>query len=216
MSSEARWSPAPELVVTDPAAVDILWHPNKRIHLKPFLGRSCDLAGASEELGVKKTAMSYWINRLVDAGLIRIERMEKRGRHTLSFYRCIADRLRVALEHAPLESYDEVVAEFGRRWNGEAREAIARSIARQAPWLELCFRPHGSAGPFASILPREGCEPPPDDFIYYWARLWLTEEEQQSLHRELNALYDKYAALSDKSCKTVPALLHLVHARETR
>jgi len=208
-----RWTPAADWLVTDPAAVDILWHPNKRIHLKPFLGRSTDLAGASAELGVKKTAMSYWINRLVDVGLIRVERTEKRGRHTLTFYRCIADRLRVALKDAPMESYEAVFADFSARWKSTAEQALAGALAKQAPQLELCFAPHGNGGPFTTILPREGEEPPPDDFLYYWARLWLTPEEQASLAAELDALYDKYGALSDKSTKKAPALVHLMHVR---
>ena len=49
-----------------------------------------------------------------------------------------------------------------------------------------------------------------------WARLWLNDEEADSLARELNALYDRYAALSDRKNKTVPALLHLVQVREGR
>ena len=52
-----RWTPAADWLVTEAQAVEILWHPNKRIHLKPFLGRSNDLASASAELGIKKTAM---------------------------------------------------------------------------------------------------------------------------------------------------------------
>jgi DNA-binding MarR family transcriptional regulator len=208
-----RWTPMADWLVTDADAAQILWHPNKRIHLKPFLGRSNDLAGASAELGIKKTAMSYWINRLVDAGLIRVDRTEKRGRHVLTFYRCIADRLRVALKDAPMESYEAVFEDFSTRWKATADQALARSLAQQAANLELCFQPHGNGGPFTTILPREGVEQPPDDFIYYWARLWLTGEEQASLAAELNALYDKYGALSDKTRKTTPALVHLMHVR---
>jgi DNA-binding MarR family transcriptional regulator len=209
-----RWKPAADWLVTEPEAVEILWHPNKRIHLKPFLGRSNDLAGASAELGIKKTAMSYWINRLVEAGLIRAERTEKRGRHTLTFYRCVADRLRVPLLDAPLENFEEVFDDFSARFRASARQSLARSLARQAPNQELCFQPFGNGGPFASIMQPEGTEPPPDDFIFYWARLWLTAEEQAQLHSEMNALYDKYGALSDKKNKPVPTLMHLMQVRE--
>lgn len=212
----ASWTPAAELLVTEPAAVEILWNPHKRQHLKPFLARSNDLAGASAELGISKTAMSYWIARLSEVGLIRVERVEKRPRHRVAFHRCVADRLRVSLAQAPLESYEAVFADFSARWSGQATQAMARSLARQAPDLELCLSQQASAGLFTTILPREGCEPPPDDFIYYWARLWLNEDEADALARDLNALYDRYAALSDKKTKTVPALLHLLQVREGR
>lgn len=209
------WTPAEELVITDPAAVEILWHMDKRQHLKPFLGQSADLAGAAAQLGVGKTAMSYWIGRLNDAGLIRLTQVEKRGRHRVSHYRCVADKLRVSLAEAPLSSYEGLFTDFAQRWQAQALTAMAKSLAKQAPNLELCIANTGTAaGLFTTILPRPGRPMPPDDFIHYWARLWLTDDEANALHRELNELYDRYAALTDKTRKTVPVLMHLVHVRE--
>ncbi len=210
------WTPAADLLVTEPAAVEILWLPDKRLHLKPFLGRSADLAGAAAELGIAKPAMSYWIKRLSEAGLIRPERVEKRARHRVTFYRCVADRVRVSLEHAPMESYEAVFADFSQRWHGQALSAMSRSLVRQAPSLELCLAHTPSAGLFTTILPREGHAQPPDDFLYYWCRLWLTEAETEALARELNAVYDRYGALSDKANKPVSSLMHLIHVREPR
>lgn len=209
------WEPAADMEITDPAAVEILWHIEKRVHLQPFLGRSADLATAAEQLRVSKTAMSYWIGRLVDVGLIRLVRVEKRGRHRIRHYRCVADRVRVRLDEAPLSSYEGVLDDFTTRWQTQARAAMARSLAKQAPDLELCIANTGAAaGLFTTILPRPGRPAPPDDFIQYWARLWLTDDEANQLAGELNALYDRYAALSDKTSKTVPTLMQLTHVRE--
>ena len=210
------WVPAADLLVTHPAAVEILWLPDKRHYLKPFLGRSTDLAGASAELGMAKPAMSYWIKRLLEADLIRVERVEKRARHRVSFYRCVADRLRVSLEHAPMASYEAVFLDFSQRWQGQALAAMSRSLVKQAPQLELCLVPTATAGLSTTILPRDGHAPPPDDFLYYWSRLWLTEDETAALASELNALYDRYAALSDRTRKPVSSLMHLIHVREGR
>jgi len=210
-----EWTPAADLEITDPAAVEILWHVEKRLNLKPFFGRSADLASAAEQLGVSKTAMSYWIGRLLGVGLIRLVRVEKRGRHRIRHYRCVADRLRVNLNEAPLASYEGVLDDFTQRWHMQARAAMARSLAKQAPDLELCIANTGAAaGLSTTVLPRPGRPTPPDDFIQYWARLWLTEDETKQLANELNALYDRYAALSDKTSKTVPTLMQLTHVRE--
>ncbi|HEX5684816.1 MAG TPA: winged helix-turn-helix domain-containing protein [Ideonella sp.] len=211
------WTPAAEQVVSDRAAVEILWHVEKRLHLKPFIGQSADLASAAAQLGISKPAMSYWIGRLMDAGLIRLVRIEKRGRHSISHYRCVADRLRVSLEEAPLSSYEGVLDDFTQRWQAQARTAMARSLAKQAPDLELCIANTGAAaGLFTTILPKPGRPAPPDDFIQYWARLWLTDAEANQLADELNALYDRYAALSDKTSKTVPTLMQLTQVRESQ
>ncbi|MEK8029870.1 hypothetical protein AACH06_03470 [Ideonella sp. DXS29W] len=211
------WEPAAEMEVTDPAAVEILWHVEKRVHLQPFMGRTADLATAAGQLRISKTAMSYWMGRLSDVGLIRLVRVEKRGRHRIRHYRCVADRLRVSLLEAPLSSYEGVLDDFTQRWQIQARAAMARSLARQAPDLELCLSHTGAAaGMSSTILPRPGRQAPPDDFIQYWARLWLTDDEATRLADELNALYDRYAALSDKTTKTVPTLLQLSQVRETQ
>jgi len=213
VSNPTSWQAVEELVVTEPAAIEILWYPKKRIHLTPFLGHSTDLAGATSRLGIKKSAMSYWIDRLLAAGLIRVERVEKRTRHQVPYYRCVADRLRVALVDAPLESYEGVFDEFSQRWQGFAKSALARSLARQSKEVELIIAAGGASGISTTILPRAGAQPR-DDFIYYWARLWLSTEEQQSLERDLNALWDKYALLSDKEHKPQTVLIHLIKVPE--
>ena len=209
----ADWQAVPDLLVTDAAAIEVLWRPAKRLHLKPFLGKSADLAGAAAELGLHKPAMSYWIARLLEVGLIRRTHVERRLRHTVTFYRCVGDRLRVGLVDAPLESYEAVIDEFQRRWVGFARDALAQALARQAPHLELHLRATGASGLACDVLPRPGAVPH-DDFTFYWARLWLTPDENRRLQDELNALWDKYAALSNETGKPEQVLLHLLHAPE--
>ena len=209
-----EWMAAPEHLVVDPAAIEVLWHPAKRLHLKPFIGKCADLAAAAAELGIRKPAMSYWIDRLLEVGLIRQTHVEKRLRHRVPFYRCVADHLRVGLVDAPLASYDDVFDEFQRRWATHSRQALAEALARQAPHLELHIRPGGAAGLATSILPRPGAVPQ-DDFIYYWARLWLTADENRQLRDELDALWEKYAALSDESGKPEQVVMHLLQAPES-
>ena len=213
-SSEPSWNVQPELVVTDPAAIELLWHPDKRIHLKPFLGKPCDLAGAAQELAIKKTAMNYWIDRLLDVGLIRQTHVERRTRHRVPFYRCIADALRVGLAAVPIESIDDLLQDYQKRWRAFGNRALAECLARQAPHLEMRLHRSGSAGVLQTILPRADAQLH-DDFILYWSRLWLTREENIQLQAELNAIWDKYAALSNEQTKPEQVLMHLMHAPET-
>lgn len=210
----SEWAVLPELKVSDAAAVEVLWHAAKRRHLRPFLGRSAGLADAAALLGIKKTAMSYWINRLLDVGLIRPRGIAQRGRHRLPQYRCIADRLRVALADAPLQSYEGVFDDTAARWQPQARDALARALARQGPSLELTIEAAGPGGLTTTLLP--GAEPPSgtDDFVYYWGRLWLTAAERDRLREELDALWERYTALSDQARKPCATLLHLLGVPE--
>ena len=129
------WTAQPELTVTDPAAVAVLWHAAKRLHMRPFLGKSAGLAEAAASLGIKKTAMSYWIDRLLDLGLIRLSSVERGPRHKVARYRCVADCFRVRLADVPLSSHEGMFDDVDGRWHAQARQALARSQARQAPHL---------------------------------------------------------------------------------
>lgn len=209
----AAWQPLAEWTVTAPAAVDILWRPAKRVNLRPFLGRESSLAQAAAELGVKKTAMSYWIDRLLEAGLIRTTRIERIGRNRVPFYRCLADRLRVALEHAPLESYESICADFSSRWRRVTEESLAQAVARQGPSLELVLSQGAAAGVRTDLMPREGADVK-DDFVFYWARLWLGQDDRDALQRELDALWERYAARSDRHQHPSAVLLHLLQVPE--
>lgn len=209
----ADWPVAPELRVTDPAAAGVLWHPDKRLYLRPFLGRSCGLAEAAALLAVRKTAMSYWIKRLLALGLIRARGQARCGRQMVPVYRCVADRLRLRLADAPHASYEAVVDEASARWRRLTRAALGRAVARQAPWLDMCLQVDGAAG-MGIVLAPSGPGAPADDMVHYWGRLWLSPQECDALREELDALWDRYAALSDARGKPRPMLLHLVSVPE--
>ena len=102
--------------VTDPAAVQLLWQPRRRLHLRPFLGRSASLAEAARLLGLKKPAMAYWIRRLLALGLIEPAPPGRERGRDVPRYRCVADRLRVSLAQAPLDSQEAVFAETDALW----------------------------------------------------------------------------------------------------
>lgn len=206
------WTPAEELRVTDPAAVALLWHPAKRVHLRPFIGRSAGLADAARSLGVKKTAMSYWIRRLLDTGLIRPCAAAPAGR-PVPRYRCVADRLRISLADAPLASHEAMFDDVDARWHPQTRQALGRAIARQAPWLDLVIESTGPAGLATELVPN-GPGAPPDDFLYYRGRLWLDAAERDRLRAELDALWSRYAALSDRADKPHAVLVHMVAVPE--
>jgi hypothetical protein len=208
------WPVLAELKVTEPAAIEVLWHPAKRLHLRPFIGRSAGLAESAAMLGIKKTAMSYWVRRLLEVGLIRLTGIDRSTRHKVPRYRCIADRLRVGLTDAPLASHEALFDDVAAHWHPLTRQALARAAARQAPFLDLLIEASGPGGLSTQVLPR-GAGAPPDDFIYCWGRLWLGGAERDALREELDALWNRYAALSDQAAKPHPVLVHLVSVPDT-
>lgn len=209
----APWTPAADLLVDAPAAVAVLWSPSKRRHLRPFIGQAASLGEAARALGLKKPAMSYWVRRLVAAGLIRPWPAAPHARRGVPRYRCVADRLRVSLRAAPLASYEAVFDDTAERWHPITRHALGRAIARQAPWLELSIEAGRPGGLVTQMVP-SGRAAPPDDFLYCWGRLWLDPAEREALRLELDALWERYVALSDAARKSCPTLVHLVHVAD--
>lgn len=209
------WQAVPEWAVDVPAALEILWGAHKRRYVLPFLGRESSLAEAAAEVAAKKPAMSYWIDRLLEAGLIRLTAVAHVGRHRVSRYRCVADRLRVSLRDAPLESFESVCAEFSARWRQLADRALARAVAAQAPDMELVITRDPVAGALTRLLPRSGAAPD-DDYIDYWARLWLSPQDQAELRRDLDALWDKYEQRTDRAAHGSSVLMHLMVVPEVK
>lgn len=207
--SDLGWAPVADLLVTEERAAEILWRSDKRVHLKPFLGRESSLAEAAVELSIKKTAMSYWIDRLLEAGLIRRSRILRQGRNRIPYYRCVADQLRVGLEHAPFESLEHVLSEFSLRFRRDSEASLVRALSRQAHALELSFVQPDAAGIRSGVLTKTGVKIK-DDFLYNWARLWLSDKHQDELKREMEVLWDKYEALSNQDQHKKTTLMHLM------
>ncbi len=207
------WQVEPKLQITRPDAVQVLWNPAKRVHLKPFLGQDAGLAEAAAQLGVGKPAMSYWLGRLQAVGLLRPWGTRRAGRQQVSTYRCVADKLLVSLRDAPLSSHAAVFDDAAQRWAPQTRVALGQALARQAPWMMLQVAHGGAAGMACDLVP-SGPGAPADDFLWYWGRLWLSADERDALRAELDALWERYVALSDKAAKPCPTLLHIVHVPE--
>lgn len=166
--------------ITDPAAVKLLWQPRRRLHLRPFLGRSASLAEAAKMLGLKKPAMAYWIHRLLALGLIKpVSPGRERGRD-VPRYRCVADRLRVSLAQAPLDSHEALFADADALWQPRLRPALARCMARQSARLDLVLHASDSQGLGTTLEPTPGTALR-DDCVHIWGRLWLTVAERDTL-----------------------------------
>lgn len=207
-------TPPRERLITDPVAVRLLWLPRQRRFLRPFLGRSASLAEAAQMLGVKKPAMSYWVHKLRDAGLIRETESATAAGRVARRYRSVADRLRVHMSDAPLDSHEGAFAETDTVWMQRLQPAMARALARQASQLDLTIEATASQGLNATLAPRPGAAAR-DEYVNNWARLWLTADERESLRQELDALFDRYGALSDRRHKRAVALLHVAMAPDT-
>ena len=207
------WAVLPELRVTDPVACQLLGKAESRRYLLPFLPRSCTVQTVARHLQVKPQAMQYWVGRFVEAGLLRPWGVERRGRHRIQWYRGVALCLRVGLDQLPIEDFEDVLACMSERFERLARTSVAHSVASHARDLALTIRHQGAAGSLVEVQPWPG-RTVHDDFIAYWARLWLRDEDELALRNELDALWERYAARSQGGEGRRPVLLHLTQVRD--
>lgn len=135
------------------------------------------------------------------------------GRQTVTTDGCVADSMLVSLRDAPLASYEAVFDAAAQRWAPQTRLALGRALKRQAPWWMLRVAHGGAAGLACDLLPG-GPGAPADDFLWYWGRLWLSASERDALRADLDALWERDAALRDEAAKPCPTLLQIVQVPE--
>lgn len=70
---------------------ELLLDERARRALSPFVGRERTAAGAAEELGMHLNTLLYQVRRLVDAGLLRVTRLEPRAARAVKHYRAVAE-----------------------------------------------------------------------------------------------------------------------------
>lgn len=99
----------------------------------------------------------------------------------MPLYRCAADRLRVSLADAPIESHEAMFEEVDAGWLPATRHALGRAVGRQAAWLDLDITLRGPAGLASVLVPSGRPGAPADDFLYYRGWLWLDAAEREHL-----------------------------------
>lgn len=207
------WAVQDECCVDDPEVAQLLGRADSRRYLLPFMARPCTVQTAARHLQVKAPAMQYWVGRLQAAGLLRLWGVERRGRHRVQWFQAVARRWRVGLHLLPIETHEEVLACVSERFERLARHSVARSISASARDLEMTIAHGGAAGSAVGVQAVPGREVV-DDYLAYWARLWLSEAEEGALRQELDALWDRYAALSRGGAGRRPVLLNLTQVRD--
>lgn len=90
----------------------------------------CSLSEAAQWLGIGKTRMSYWVNKLLGLGLIEQLRIEKRGRNMVPVYRATADRFVVPMDKVPVESDEQILEIQSKGFEEAAQRAVMGMIRR--------------------------------------------------------------------------------------
>jgi hypothetical protein len=182
------------LEVRVPEAAALLVHPKAVVALAPFLGHERTLSEAAAQAGLKLPTLSYWVQRLLAAGLLQQTHTEARAGSPIRFYRSVAPTFYVPYAVLP----PEVVETFRRRNSAELERRLDEALAEvYGPWgegwgLRVARHPSGKAAVNQVSGPGSQTDPGAFAALSLWDGLSLTPEDAQQLQRDLYALLEQY------------------------
>ncbi|WP_433201089.1 helix-turn-helix domain-containing protein [Dactylosporangium sp. CS-047395] len=188
------------LTVADAAAARMVLRPDRRRFLEPFVARHCTPGEAARVLGVPVEQVSYRVQAMLRAGLLRAVETRARAGRAVTAYRA-PDEVRAPLMVLP----DGDVRDFFRLVDEPMRELFLGSLARLAgkaglgDWVVRLYR--DDSGRIRLDLAPEGGDwdpaallaPQQPAVMFNWVPLHLTGAEAKELQGELMAVLGRYA-----------------------
>ncbi|WP_216320468.1 ArsR/SmtB family transcription factor [Deinococcus aestuarii] len=187
------------LHVRDPRAAPRVMSGWEMRYLAPFLGREATMSQAARELGVSVSRLHYQVRKLQGEGLLRVSRVERRGRRELKVYRAVADRLFIPFDLMSLESVETALLAADQPWLTLFLRSLAQ-VWRENPgtWgmrLERTASGHVRAHVVPDPHSEEGLEEErlPALFLGGWVTdLHLDFEDARALRRDLGEVLERY------------------------
>ncbi len=107
-------------------AAAIISDPFRAVFVYAFIGRERSASDVARELGVKLSTLLYQIRCAMDAGLLRVARVERRGGSSIKYYRATANAFFVPLEHTDADSLEVLL----NRWNQSLQATYLRGFTQ--------------------------------------------------------------------------------------
>jgi len=171
-------------VVDRPAAGAMFTSSRMRRILMMFAREPLSLKEASDLSNIELKRLHYYVQRLIRAGLLRVESVRPRAGRPSKVYRTVGPAFFVSNEVLPRPSTDEIAAELrALLQSDEARGSIGILVSvgpRMEPRVEFVL---------SDERERRGFE--------FWRILRLRREEFERLRAELDAVLSQYQAPHD-------------------
>jgi hypothetical protein len=116
------------VTVKDTEQARLLSDPTNSRYFEPFVARECTASQAAQEVGCNLDTMLYRVRTFMQAGLLKVVRLEPRRGRPIKHYRSSADAYFVPFEVTPFEDVEARI----RRQNKENEDIIAPKLAKIA------------------------------------------------------------------------------------
>lgn len=125
--------------VEDASIARLLLEPKAQRVLQPFMRAERGAGQVAAELGVKINAVSYWIRRLLHAGLLLETRRAPRAGQAIRLYRASADAFFVPFQVMPTESLEAMYAQLETPSSQAFRRGLVGIMRQSQPGSGVCF-----------------------------------------------------------------------------
>lgn len=158
--------------------------------LEPFMLCECSLADAATQLGISKSLMGYWVNIMLERGLIAVVRIEQRGRHRVPIYAATAQAFVVPMELIPQVSNETWLHYNLTKFEESAQRSLIQVGRKHSQHWQLSCVVVGAAVE-VMVLPTAGDGAELEPFNRF-GQIRLGAAQAAQLNLEMRALYEKY------------------------
>ena len=122
----------------------LLTDPKSKAFFKPFLAQECSTSRAAQALGCPLTTMHYRVKRFLEAGLLKVARVEKRKGRAVNHYRSAHDAYFIPLSLTPYATIEERLEAQAAPLFANLLRAYANAIRRSERYGHHIFRSGGA------------------------------------------------------------------------
>ncbi|MFW8627059.1 hypothetical protein [Deinococcus sp. ME38] len=187
----------------DPHAARLALNPAYTDLLRLLMTREWTAAPLAAAAGQALNAAHHRLGRLLEAGLVRITRMEARRGRPLRHYRAVSDALLIPYHLTPLGSLEDLISLHEDTFSGRFRQAVVQAgvplVRREEDIAVRLYRQAG--GVVMDVTPTaehfdmdDLLRPEAPALTVDWGVLHLTREDAKALQRDLRDLLARYAA----------------------
>jgi DNA-binding transcriptional ArsR family regulator len=116
-------------IVKDSQVAKLIVEPLQLRFLTPFIGRERSASEVARELDVPLTTLAYRLEKLLEAGLLRVTRIRKRSGSPVKLYRAVADSFFVPFEVTDADSLESLIKRWEEPWLSMFHHAYAQALA---------------------------------------------------------------------------------------
>jgi DNA-binding transcriptional ArsR family regulator len=175
-------------------------------YLHPFMHHERSLGEAARFLEISKSRMGYWLKKLLEMELIRLIRIEKRGKHRVPIYTATAEVFIMPIELVQPEADENLLNEHARDFERSAKRSLLHTAHMSSDHWDVRFSFVDGTGKLDVVPVGDDIE----EIVNHWGRLQFSAPQARAFRQELLDLIERFERASSGEGKRYLYKLMLV------